>query len=707
MSRDKSRGRRPTLQSSIVRLGTATTGGNGCAPLVLGACIALSLALPACGGSGDGNSIATPVSKADAQLVASAASAAGSSTVELKSALKMNASSIAPDSQTSGFIIKYKNGTPERGSTTTVQTKLDALASAFPAKAHHARRLALGADVITTARALNAKEAKAFMRAIASDPSVEYVEPDTLVYASSVPTDPDYSYQWGLFSNLDPRPSYAGIRAANAWDMTTGAGATIALVDSGVTSHSDLNANILPGGYDFTFLPGPGDGTDPGITVERNCSPVWHGTHVAGILAAVANNGIGVSGVAPSAKVLSVRTLNGCGIGSVSTVTEGLIWAAGVPVSGIKTNLHPAKIINLSLGTPGQCSKTFQDAIDSANALGATIVVAAMNDGSDASNTQPANCHGVINVANTQRDGSRSPSSDFGSTIDIAAPGTDIFSTYNSGTYDAGAESYAYMTGTSMATPMVAGVIALAQSVAPIPLTSAEMRALIQQNSQPFPNAPDQPLGAGILDATATVKAAKAGKIPVAADFSCTEMANYMQVICTDRSTARGGVPIKTWLWDLDTGYDPIALSSGTVNPYANYEYPGTRQISLTVIDANGATSTLSRPFNVPPPSVITISNNYAAVVSVKKDVFQYYELDVPAGATNLSATLTPSNGKESAWLYIKAGSPSEVHADCQQGMANGGAATCAIDNPALGPYYVFVYGISALNGNTIMVSYK
>jgi serine protease len=622
--------------------------------------------------------------------VATAASAASSTSVSLATSLKMHTSSIAPDTQTSRFIIKYKTGTAERGSTIAVQAKLDRLASALPARAHHSRRLVLGADVVTTERALNARDAKAFMRAIASDPNVEYVEPDTPMSIDSVPNDPDYSDQWGLFSTQDPGQTAVGIRAENAWNIATGAGISIGLVDNGVTSHSDLNANVLPGGFDFTFLPGPGDGTNPGRTVEGNCAISFHGTHVAGIMAALTNNGIGIAGVAPSAKVLSVRALSACGAGSVSSIVEAMVWAAGGTVAGMADNPRPVKLTNASLSGAGQCSQTYQDAIDYVNRLGAIVIVAAGNDSGDASNHQPANCHGVINVGNSQRDGSRNPSSNYGPMVDIAAPGTDILSTYNDGTSALGNESYAYMTGTSMATPMVTGVIALAQSVAPTPLSVAEMRTLLQQNAQPFPKTPDQPIGAGIVDATATVAAAKSGKIPVAADFTCSEWTNSMTVTCTDLSTARSGVPIKTWVWNLDTGYAPVPVSQ-TVNPYASYEYPGVRQVSLTVTDANGATSTLSRPIMVAPPSVTSISNNYNAVVSGDVYVEQYYELDVPAGATNLTASLTPSTSSEGAWLYIKAGSPTDMHADCQKGMANGNAATCSIDNPASGPYYVIV----------------
>lgn len=248
--------------------------------------------------------------------------------------------------------------------------------------------MGIGADVVTTERKLSSTQAKAFMRAIAADPNVQYVEPDITVSGGAVPNDPYFNDQWGLLSNLDLGQPYAGIRVANAWNTGTGAGVTIALVDNGVTSHSDLNANIAPGGSDFTFLPGPGDGTNPGRTIENpNCQVTWHGTHVAGILSAVANNGLGVAGVAPSAKVLSVRALSACNFGTMSSVVEAMVWAAGGSVPGFPINPRPAKVINASLGSSGQCSQTYQDAIDTVNGLGATVVVAAMNDNDDASNT--------------------------------------------------------------------------------------------------------------------------------------------------------------------------------------------------------------------------------------------------------------------------------------------------------------------------------
>jgi serine protease len=195
-------------------------------------CISLSLALTACGGDGgaDSTSAASPTPQSTAE-VATAASAASSSVVTLATSLKMNTSSIAPDTSTDRFIIRYKTGTAERVSTTAAQSKLDRQASAFPARAHHLRRMGIGSDVVTTERKLNAKEAKAFMRAIASDPNVEYVEPDTVMTIGSTPDDPLYRKQWALSSNQKPGITTAGIRAEGAWDIANGAGVVIGVVD--------------------------------------------------------------------------------------------------------------------------------------------------------------------------------------------------------------------------------------------------------------------------------------------------------------------------------------------------------------------------------------------------------------------------------------------------------------------------------------------
>lgn len=708
MQKQRQESERKISRETIGGIGLLWSGARTFRILAGAACV--SLALAACGGHNESHSTSsdTPSPTAAPQsLEMTAALAAKSTTVPLATSLKMNASSIGPDTQTDRFIVKYKTGTAERDATSAVQSRLNRLAGAFPSKARHQRRMGVGADVITTERKLSAKEAKAFMRAIASDPNVEYVEPDTPMSAASAPNDPLYSSQWGLGSNLDPGQTTVGIRAEGAWNKASGAGIVIGLVDSGVTSHSDLDANILPGGYDFTFYGRGGDGKNTGLPPVAFCSAAqWHGTHVAGIMAALTNNGVGVAGVAPGAKVVSARVLDGCSRGALSDFADGIMWAAGGTVQGVPTNSHSAKVINASVGGYGSCSATLQAAIDYSTGRGAVVVVAAMNEANDAAKYQPANCRNVITVGNSARTGVRYYDSNYGPVVDIAAPGDWILSTYNSGTLTLGAESYSYQNGTSMSAPMVSGVVALAQSVAPVPLSAAEMRTLIQQNAQPFPAAFDwsRSLGAGIVDATATVTVARSGKIPAAADFKCSQSVG-MLVTCTDQSTARGA-PIKSWAWNLGFG-DPVEMvRTQSVNPYHDYEYPGTYNITLAVTDSTGAVSRLSRPFTVIAPAVTELSSNVAVKFSANYFAQQFFSLDIPAGVKTLTFTLSPASYSDVGALYLRAGSPTTRNADCESVFVRGEAATCTISNPAAGTYYGTVNPNSNLKDVTILATY-
>src|SRR5690606_7514122 len=118
----------------------------------------------------------------------------------------------------------------------------------------------------------------------------------------------------------------------------------------------------------------------------------WHGTHVAGTIAAVTNNGIGVAGVAYNAKVVPVRVLGKCG-GLTSDIADAIVWASGGSVTGVPSNPYPADVINMSLGGGGSCSSTTQAAINTARSNGTVVVVAAGNENTNASNSNPANCN--------------------------------------------------------------------------------------------------------------------------------------------------------------------------------------------------------------------------------------------------------------------------------------------------------------------------
>ncbi|WP_144141593.1 S8 family serine peptidase [Paraburkholderia sp. BCC1884] len=658
------------------------------------ACLALMLA--ACGGGSSADISATPISEEVAPIDAKAAAATAASSAGANTRTDTETSPTAstdPDSQAPNdrFIVKYKSDSVESRSPSAVQSRLNRLSGTSPSRAHHVRRLGAGADAVIADRKLTGKESQAFMRALAADPNVEYVEPDRVMSAQMVPNDPEYTRQWGLTSNLTNAYRFYGIRAEGAWDKASGTGVVMAAVDSGITSHSDLNANILPG-YNFASPNRGGDGSDPGITTETWCTAdTWHGTHVAGIMGALTNNGSGIAGLAPGAKTVPVKVLNACGTGLTSDIADGIVWAAGGSVPGVPANPHPAKIINLSLGGLGACENTMQNAINSAVSQGAIVVAAAGNNGADAANFSPANCFNVVNVGAISANGAKWVNSNFGTIVDIAAPGDNIWSTYNNGTRVPGSEGYAYMSGTSMSAPMVSGVMALVQSVAPRTLNTAEMRTLLQRSVQPFPpGQPDQPVGPGILDANAAVVAARTGNLPTAADFICREAPNLMQVTCTDRSTARGAA-IAQWTWQFaGTGIADM-IRTQSVNPYVNYEYPGRYLITLKLTDASGAVSTLQRPFNVTPPPVSVLDYNGSGNPSRldgPNGSMDYYSVTVPANAASLTVTLAPGRDTDVSTLYVRADSPTMLNPICTSVMARNTAATCTIVKPKAGQWY-------------------
>jgi serine protease len=411
------------------------------------------------------------------------------------------------------FIIRFADTAPEHRNQASLARVLDDAGRAHGVAVGHVRKLAVGADVIRTDRKLDRRQAEALMRRLANHPNVLYVEVDKINKPLMTPNDPGYAQQWGY------NDSDAGIRANEAWDSATGAGVVVAVLDTGITSHPDLNANVLPG-YDFiidTSVSNDGNGrdsdpSDPGdwVTANQCGSPhsaqnsSWHGTHVAGTVAAVTNNSTGGAGTAFGAKIVPVRVLGTCG-GYDSDIADAIIWASGGTVSGVPANANPAEVINLSLGGSGACGSTTQAAINSAVSRGTALAIAAGNDNVNVSNASPANCSNVIAVASVTSTGARSSFSNYGTLIDIAAPGSTIYSTLNSGTTTPGSATYASYSGTSMATPHVAGVIALLQSKATTPKTPSEVEALLKSTARPFPVTPSQTIGPGIANAKGAV----------------------------------------------------------------------------------------------------------------------------------------------------------------------------------------------------------
>lgn len=318
--------------------------------------------------------------------------------------------------------------------------------------------------------------------------------------------DSYYSYLWNL--NNASASTY-GVKAESAWATSTGAGTVIGIIDTGITRNTDLNAHVIAG-YDFID-----DDTNP-----TDAGPVsatsWHGTHVAGIAAGIANNGVGTFGVAPNAKIEPIRMLGAYG-GSDADLVSAILWGAGVSKGGASvSNAHPADVLNLSLGSSSSlnlsCPTALQTAINQAVAAGTTVVVAAGNDATSLAATYPANCSNVIRVTATGVDGKLAGYSNHGTTAfpaTVAAPGGSatsgsdpnpqhwILSTWP--------DSYQFMVGTSMAAPHVAGEVALLKSIAPS-LTPAQVTAVISGHTTALSDGcTTARCGKGIVNAAAAV----------------------------------------------------------------------------------------------------------------------------------------------------------------------------------------------------------
>jgi serine protease len=365
--------------------------------------------------------------------------------------------------------------------------------------------------------------AAAMAARLADDPAVAYALPDRVMKPAFFPIDPLYYQQWNLFEDA------GGIRMPDAWDLERGSPAVvIAQLDTGILAHADLDPARTVPGYDFISdrdraNDGTGrdaDPTDPGDwvaagecgsgepAVDEDSS--WHGTRVAGVIAATTDNGTGIAGVNHGSRLLMARVLGKCG-GYTSDIIDALRWAAGLRVSGVPDNAHPARVINLSLGGDGPCSPLEQDAIDEVNARGAVVVVAAGNGSGDVADQNPANCQGVVTVAATTRSGARADYTNTGSGVVLSAPGGDsgdgVLTLSNTGRTVASADDYQSVAGTSFSTAEVSGIAGLMLSIN-ADLNPQQVRDLLVQSARPFPDAScnSQLCGAGIVDAGAAVQ---------------------------------------------------------------------------------------------------------------------------------------------------------------------------------------------------------
>lgn len=452
----------------------------------------------------------------------------------------------APDSETvSQLIVKLDPSEGASNGRVMTQSAMSDLMAVGGMPLEYKRPMSGGSHVLTLPFPMTEWQAEEFAENLENQGNVTFAEPDRRVYPMAAVTPNDAFYAGSQWHLQDPVVSgYAG--AANlplAWGETQGSSnIVVAVIDTGVLNHSDLSSRFVGGsasasGYDFindvtTANDGNGrdsDPTDPGdwnptARINPNCrvsNSSWHGTHVAGTVGAASNNATGVTGVDWNAKLLTARALGRCG-GYTSDIIDAIAWSAGISDPNVPNNSNPAKVLNMSLGALGSCPPLLQTAINSAVARGAVVVAAAGNENTNAASLFPANCNNVISVTALTQQGHRESQSNYGTSVDIAAPGEAIYSTHDTSTTSASSSNtYAAYTGTSMATAHVSGVVSLMLAAQPslsngaVPAgnVASTVEGLLKTAARSFPatsNCSGSTLcGVGMLDAYQAVIAAR------------------------------------------------------------------------------------------------------------------------------------------------------------------------------------------------------
>ncbi len=505
------------------------------------------------------------------------------------------------------------------------------------------RQLSGKSHLLKLDRAVSLDEARALAAKLSTNTEIESVEPDVRMQAHAfMPNDPGYSGAPGQWHFMTPIGSNAGgADLPPAWDMTLGNGTVeVAVLDTGYRPHSDLQA-VLPG-YDFVSsvaIANDGNGrdadaSDPGDAVVANecgrgaaaARSSWHGTHVMGIIAALMNNGLYGTGMAPNVRIVPVRVLGKCG-GYTSDIIDGMRWAAGLAVPGAPKNAYPARIINLSLGIPGTCSRAFQAAINDVNAAGAIVVVSNGNGGYSSVN-QPANCAGTLAVTAHSVDGDSATYANLGVQTLISAPGggcgtlarncVEIYSSNGLGIYSLGntgasrpaSDGYSVKYGTSMAAPHVSGAIALMLSLNPS-LSRDEIVSLLRASARAFPagsacllRANSGMCGAGTLD----VYAALTSIAPAIHISNLSQVASPGALVNLDASAiSPSGHQVTSYAWHASPSNKiPISvLNADTANASFVAPATGTYQFVVLVTDSSGTTSNASATVRINSAPVI------------------------------------------------------------------------------------------------------
>jgi subtilisin family serine protease len=575
------------------------------------------------------------------------------------------------------------------------------------------------------------------------------VEPDLHVTATSTPNDPSYGLQWDMSDPLHPGGDFS-VHAPGAWGVTTGSATiVVAVLDTGITDHAEFAGRTIAG-YDMIsdrYVANDGNGRDsdphdPGdwITLRENASGYfrgcgaedssWHGTHVAGTIAATGNNGVGIAGLNWAAKIEPVRVLGKCG-GYTSDIADAITWASGGSVSGVPANAHPARIISLSLGGSGSCPSYLQDAITGARDRGSLIVVAAGNGNEDAIGSNPANCSGTIVVAATARDGTRAYYSNYGSLVTIAAPGGDrykdsmVLSTVNTGKTSPSRDGYAAYQGTSMATPHVSGVLSLLLSNSPS-LTVSEVIDLMQSTATPFPtdsgsnpcSTPNN-CGAGIINATALLGAVDPPPPPppAAPAIAVDPSISGTPIVGTPLTAVTGSwsgspEPSVTYKWLLCSQEGPAITSNRA--PTDCGEIRNATAATYTPVSSNAGARLR---FATKATNSQGSATRYSAASALVSGPPFFASPPSISGRAQVGKTLTAKNGSVAGLAPITFGyqwfscvsrvraASSTLNGGCNPTAISSGSPSFAIATAPPSPY--IVVGVTATSGGSSTTSYS
>jgi len=479
------------------------------------------------------------------------------------------------------------------------------------------RYLHLARYVKPGGKQLGEGETRELVTALSRRQGVAFTEANGVRHALVVPNDNLYPAMW----HLPP------INMPSAWDIEKGTGTrvTVAVIDTGIYLHPDLVGRVVTG-YDMisdanVAMDGDGrdnDPTDPGGDFPQGRSS-WHGTHCAGTIGATTDNSTGVAGINWNAQIVPVRVL-GKGGGTDFDIAAGMAWASGGTVPGTPANANPAQVVSMSLGGGGGPLQTYQDIINEAAGRNVIFVVAAGNDNTQASGFTPCNQTGVLCIGATRFNGKRASYSNFGSRIDVMAPGGELAEDANSDTYpdgvlstfkddSSGQPTYSFQNGTSMACPHVAGIVSLMKARNPN-VTFAQARDALTQTANTASRC-NEGCGAGLVNVLAALQrvAGTNPTGPARLSVSTTELAfTPAQSTATLQFSNTGGMPLNVTIASSGATSSRLGASSTMVTVAPG----GTESVTITA-DLSGLTtgSTTTGAIDV-------TSNGGAATVNVK-----------------------------------------------------------------------------------------